>query len=198
MWIRGWGKRFIVSVLAAGWVFIFSGVAQAIPVGFVSFNQFIPPDPRLIFPGVIDFSVSNLTGIAFALPPDFPVGDSLTFAGSALSVALEGGTSQVESLGDLGPGDLSGSLSPDTINVTSATFTATLNQTSFLLSDGSTFVALSPALSATILPSSGPFLSAGDFAVLDVAPIPEPGTLVLMGSGLAGLWAWSRRKAKPS
>lgn len=32
--------------------------------------------------------------------------------------------------------------------------------------------------------------------VNDVAPIPEPGTMLLLGSGLAGLAAWKRRKDK--
>ncbi len=178
------------------------GVCDTVNIGLISFDVLIPGSTT---PGVNVFDISNFTGdpllAGFALPPDFPVLDFLTFLSSSLTLTGSG-SPLVIPLGDLGPGALSPTdpvQFPDTSVFTGAVFTATLSQTSFLLADGSTFVAGSPAISATVLPSSGPSLVAGtDFAVLTVSSlsnIPEPNNALLLGAFLAILIGVNRRKA---
>lgn len=81
-------------------------------------------------------------------------------------------------LGDLAPGALDPTdrvQFPDTSLFTGAIFTATLSQTSFLLSDGSTFLVGVSEITAEILPSSGPSLVAGtDFGVVTCRTYPSP------------------------
>lgn len=199
-------KRIVLLAILL-WSIFSPMVVHAISIGYISFDSSIPGPG-----GVNTVTINNLTGNpasgGSALPPDFPVFDSLFLTNSmvTLSSLSIGGSTVVQDflLGDIGPGffpDPSGILQfPDTTNFFSATFTATLNQTSFLLSDGSTFVAASPLVSVTLLPASGSFLVAGsDLALIDVspvnvAPVPEPGTWLMLGSGLVGLWMWGRRK----
>ena len=125
-------------------------------IGLMSYDVLIPGDVNT--PGTNVFNISNFTGDpssgGFALPPDFPVMDSLTFLNSSLTL-MNGGSPLVILLGDLGPGALSPTdpvQFPATSLFTGAIFTATLSQTHFLLSDGSTFVAGSSIISAAILP----------------------------------------------
>lgn len=193
-------KRIFLSAIMLG-SFLSPAFVYAISIGYISFDSFIPGPG-----GVNTVTINNLTGDP-ALPPDFPVLDSLFFTESKLSLSssIDGSTVVQEFLlGDIGPGtfqDLSGALLfPDTANFISGTFTATLNQPTFLLSDGSTFVAASSLVSVGLLPASGSFLVAGsDFALIDVpaasvAPVPEPGTWLMLASGLIGVWMWERRK----
>jgi hypothetical protein len=98
-------------------------------------------------------------------------------------------------LGDIGPGlllDPGGNplpvlQFPDTINFTSAIFTATLTPTIFVLSGGNAFVA-EPTIFVTLSPLSGSLIVAGiDSAVIVAQPastVPEPGTVILIGIGL--------------
>lgn len=160
---------------------------NTINVGLISYDPFIPGDGGA--PGTNFFNILNLTS-AFALPPDFPVLDSLTFLNSSLTLT-SGGAPLVVALGDIGPGALDATdpiQFPDITLFASAIFTGTLNQTSFLLANGSTFVAASPSIRVELLPSSGSSLSTGtDFAVIAVTDIPEPSTSLLLTSALAGL-----------
>jgi hypothetical protein len=182
------------------------GIARAntitLPVGQISFDNFLPANPPA--PGTNAFNVINFTG-------GFPVASALTFNTASFSLVSASGIPINVPVGNLGPGPL---LDPsgnplfslqfaDTTTFSSATFTATLSQTTFLLSNGvvATLVG-TPMISATILPSSGTTLNAGvDFAVLTVTAsvpntaIPEPGTLVLLGTGLAAGCRLKRRRA---
>lgn len=179
--------------------------ANSIAIGLISFDAFIAGAPGS--PGTNAFNITNFTGDpglgGFALPPSFPVFSLLTFNNSTLTLAFSNGTSQVISLGSIGPGPLldpnGNPLAPlqfpDTTVFSSAIFQGTLSLTNFVLSNGSPFVPLSNFFSVTLLPSSGSSLAAGtDFALIQVAPVPEPGTLFLMGSGLAGFWVLKRKK----
>jgi hypothetical protein len=191
-----------VSVLAV--ILLLSGIAVAdpissIPIGFISFDLLIPPAEG---PGVNVFSISNFTG-DFGLPPDFPVLDSLVFVDSTLTLTGEN-TTEVIPLGNLGPGVLDPIVAlqfADTSLFSAAIFQATLSGIDLHLSDGSTFLA-SPTVNARLLPSSGSFLTAGtDFALIEAmpeqaAPVPEPATLVLLGSSIAILVVMRVRRTR--
>jgi PEP-CTERM motif len=158
--------------------------ADSIAVGAISFD--------IVNPGATNaFTVYNLTGSNSAAP-DFPVTDNLTFNGATVT-ATDSSGSTTDSLGDVGPG--AGQvfvLSSDEFS--QAVFSATLSQTIFELSDGTTFQADSNALSVTLLPASPPDLVAGqDFALITVTgstvvtPAPEPSTWLLLLIGVLGL-----------
>ena len=165
---------------------------STINLGLISFDVFIPAGAG---PGVNAFNLSNFTGDpgggGFALPPDFPVFTGVTFLNASLTLAHESVT-DVVLLGDLLPGSYSplNLLFPDTTLFTSATFSATIDSPSLLLSDGSTFQAGSLNLIATLIPSAPGPLSAGtDLLVITVSDevvsnIPEPSTTLLIGAGL--------------
>jgi hypothetical protein len=170
--------------------------ADSVNLGVLSYDTFIPSSAG--GPGIDALDLSNLTGV-FNLPSDFLVSDNLTFLNAVLTVTPSGQAAEVFDLGDIGPGfllDTSGNpvvqLASDEL-VTSAELTATLSSTSFLLSDGTTFVADSTAIDVTLGPSSGQTLTADvDQAVISVsggAPIssvPEPtGSALLLAAGVA-------------
>jgi hypothetical protein len=80
-------------------------------------------------------------------------------------------------------------------------FSATLSTTTIALSDGTTFLADSPTLTANLAPSSGASLVAGtDFVVLSitgtVSSVPEPAScelFLLGGLTLIPAARWRRR-----
>ena len=173
------------------------GWADPIPIGVLSFDVFTPPANGS--PGVNAFNISNFTG-TFDLPPDLPASTALTFMNAVLEVDPNGGAPQDIPLGDVAPGPLQDSGGnplpvlqfPSTEDFTSATFTAMLSPTTFMLSDGSTFVG-GATIALTLSPSSGPVLMAGtDDAVIAAQPAagaPEPGSFILFGTALAAvLW----------
>ena len=191
-------RRWATSVILFTSVFSVAANCASINIGLLSFDVLVPGSP-----GVNAFTLTNFTGDpvanGFALPPDFPVYDFLNFLGSSLTLTSGGPVTVL--LGDIGPGtfDSLGSLEfPDSTLFTSALFTATLSQTSLLLSDGSTFVVDSPNITMTLLPSAGPSLVAGtDLAVISVTgnvstAVPEPGGFLLLGCGLMTFIAVSR------
>ena len=171
-----------------GWMVVTAAVALLPPValadtvalGYVSFDVLIPAAPG--HPGVNTFTVANFTGDPSLggndLPPTFPVLTSVTFLSSSLTL-VSGATSQVFDLGDLGPGFYNPPTDfPDTDSFTSATFSATLDTTTFQLDSGGTFNASSNQISVALLPSTGNELIAGAgpqlITVSSASPVPEP------------------------
>ena len=176
--------------------------AGAISIGYLSLDILIPEAPDS--PGVNTFTVGNLTGDPLTggndVPPTFPVLTPLTFQNSSL-VLWSGGNSQTIDLGDIGPGFFSPfSLEfADTEDFSSATFSATLDATSFQLDGGGWFTASSGLISALLLPSSGNSLVAGtDFVYITVfneeTAVPEPASYLLVGTIL--LWLWPKRAGR--
>ena len=167
--------------------------ADSLNLGVVSFDNLIPAG---LSPGVNAFDISNFTDISFALPPDFPSVTPVTLKNSTLK--LFGSTTQILALGDIGPGFLSPAASfPDTVDFSSAEFTADLDVTTFLLSGGGTFTANSAAIDVFLNPSSGANLVAGiDFALITVSneptAIPEPASWSLLALATISLWVFQR------
>ena len=164
--------------------------ADQLPIGYLSFDQFIPG--AIGSPGVNAFTIGNLTGDpalgGFAVPPTFPVVTSVTFKDSSL-VLVSAGTSQSFFLGDITPGFFSpvALQFADTVDFSSALFSATLDSTNFQLDGGSSFDASSAVIIALLLPSSGNSLAAGtDFEYINVSNqvsgAPEPASYLLLGS----------------
>ena len=119
-------------------------LCDTVNLGFITFDVLSPATGTT--PGVNVFNITNLTGdpllSGFALPPDFPVVTSVIFLDSTLTLD-DGGPLPGISLGSIDPGPFTppGSLQfPDTTAFTSVIFSATLNQTSLLLADGTTFL----------------------------------------------------------
>lgn len=190
---RGSPTRFTIAASAVVLVLTTGSVhADTIPVGILFFNNLNPAGPGS--PGVNDFEIDNLTGSLFSLPPDFPVVDSLVFGSLQLMLSGSGGPQTIP-VGDISPGfNTPSSLQfPDSFSFSEAVLQATLSQTSFALSDGTTFLANSSSLTATLDPASGPSLVPGqDFVVLSVSGevasgVPEPryGAYLLVLLGLA-------------
>ena len=202
----------LVALLLLSPAASFADPINPVNIGFISFDILIPGGSGT---GVNVFNIMNFTGDPLSgglgLPPEFIVSDALTFLGSSLTLVSSQGATSVITLGDIGPGGLSIGQSflvqfPETDLFSSVIFTATLSQTSFFLFDGTPFTAASSVFSAQLLALPGLTLTPGtDLALLtissaEVAPIPEPGTVVLLGTGLVALIAMktrSRRNSRP-
>lgn len=177
--------------------------ADVFNLGILSYDILIPSAPGS--PGVDAFNIANFTGDPAlggdALPPTFPVLTSVTLLDSSLALTSGGVTTKL-SLGDIGPGFFSSAALEfsDTQDLSSAVFSATLDVTTFQLSDGSTVTVPSPLLVASLLPASGDALTAGlDFTVIDastaVLGTPEPFSLLLLATII--LFCIRRLRAKP-
>ncbi len=177
MSLRPW-TRFVFLWLALFHVCA-AARADVANLGIFSFDQ--------LNPGAVNsFTIINFT-FDFFLPPDFPVADAITFQNARVTLTDSNGTVLAPILlGDLGAGVTTPSsldfLSTDSFD--SAEFTASLNPLSFVLSDGTTFVADTNLIDTILLPAFGSTLVAGsDLAVISVngsiqttAPVPEPST----------------------
>jgi len=194
-------KRHLVLVLLLLIIAATPAAASEIVVGLLSFDVYIPAGAS---PGINAFDIYNFTGPTYGPFAGAPyVTDSLSLDNTLLTVYFQGGSSET-ALGpdDLAPGELLiGGVPPvqfpSTTQFVSATLTATLSQTTFTLSDGSTFTA-SPSISVDLTPSSGGVLVAGvDFAPIYAesvaAATPEPCTGVLLVLALVGVGVRRRR-----
>jgi MYXO-CTERM domain-containing protein len=194
-------KRYVVLALVLLGIASTPAVASEVPIGLLSFDVFIPAGNG---PGIDAFDIFNFTGPTYGPFAGAPyAADALTLDNAILTVYFLGGSSQLV-LGpeDIGPGELLfGGFPPvqfpSNTQFVSAVLSGTLSQTTFTLSDGSTFTA-SPSISVDLTPSSGGVLVAGvDFVPIyaesAAAGTPEPCTGVLLLLGLVGVAARRRR-----
>ena len=166
--------QFDISVVPAS---VHGSQAASFNIGVITFDVLIPAGAQGS-PGVNVFNIVNLTGdptaSGSALAPDFPVFTQLTWSNCRLSVVV-GGSPTVIPLTPVGPGTFSGPAAlqfPDTTQIDSATFTATLNTGSLLLSGGTTVPASSSQVTATLLPTALLSGRGVDFAVIGVTGAP--------------------------
>ncbi|MGO4884658.1 MAG: PEP-CTERM sorting domain-containing protein [Bryobacteraceae bacterium] len=164
--------------------------ASLIPIGLISYDVVIPAG---VAPGVNGFDIYDFTGMTYGPFAGSPyVTNSVSLDDVTLTIFFAGGGSATVQDNVLIPGEFGPQLEvPSNAEIASAELTATLSQTSFTLSDGSTFTAL-PDVTVDLLPSSGGALQAGvDFGVIEAqssgSATPEPGTFILLSLGMAGL-----------
>jgi len=184
--------KYVVLLLAVMTVSV-SVLASPIPLGFVTYN--------LTDPGFAEFNIINQTGPnSTAFPdPTWPVSNSINLSSLSLLVTDSGGGTTTFGSGffSLEPDGLSyaGPTVSSTNTYVTATLTGTLSPTALTLNTGATVNVLS-TFTATISDPSG--LADGDYAIIYATPvgptIPEPATLVMVGSGLLGILAARRRR----
>ena len=172
-----------------------AAAADTIDIGLMSFDVVIPAG---VAPGVNAIELYDFTGTTYGPFAGIPyVVDPLDLDDAMLTVYFLGGGSSVVQNQDLSPGELL-YFFPSTTEIASAVLTATLSQTSFTLSDGSTFTAVAD-ITVDFLPSSGGMLEAGvDFAPINAqsaggSGTPEPGAAIMVSRGMLGLAVWRKR-----
>jgi len=124
------------------------------------------------------------------------VADNVTFDNIVLMATESNSTVLTFDLADLAPGTDTSAQVADSLLFTQVVFSATLDPSTFSLTNGSsgTFTA-DPTLSFTLLPSSGAYLAAGvDLGTINAGPVPEPTTISLLAFGLLGMLGVRARK----
>lgn len=185
--------------------------------GLFSYDIFLPDD---ITPGTNAFSVANFTGFD-ALAPDFPLLDPVTFTSLQLVVTDQSSTSYL--IADVGAG-LNTTLAtgappvelqfPSTTLFASAVLSGNVAVKAYKYDDGAGNVGLftpTGSFIVTLLASPGDSLIAGvDFGVIaldgtfepqvptDTEPVPEPGTLALVGTGIVAALRARRKRTRTS
>jgi hypothetical protein len=143
--------------------------ADVVPVGDIEFNSYSV--------GINSFPIDNFTGsndLGF-----FPVEDNVTFDNVVLSATEADGTVLNFNLGDIGSGANTDAQVADSLLFTQVVFSATLDPSTFSLTNGysGTFTA-DPTLTFTLLPSSGSYLVPDvDFGTINATSVPEPSSL---------------------
>lgn len=173
----------VAFLLAAVLLFTASANADNLTVGSISFSASGPGSVSVVDPTTFTFSVSQAGGYLFIQQPTSPfamcyvttvtVDSSFLFSQSSCS-GIGGGTGA-----NLGGGN----------HTATAAIQITLGQTTFALGNGSIFIADSSTYNFTF----GLGTHSLDITGQIVNPVPEPGTLALMGTGLVTVWT-SRRK----
>lgn len=170
--------------------------ADSVVVGDLSFDT--------LESGITDsFTVTNYTGddnLGF-----FPVADNVSFEGITVTYTdSTTSTTTSASLPDLSPDQVLNQLAVGASDMYSQTvFSATLSQTIFTLSDGTTFQADSSTVTFTLSPSSPPslqadvdsgFITVNGSIITSTAPEP-PVSLLLLGGMLCLLGVKRARTA---
>jgi hypothetical protein len=175
--------------------------ADSVPIGEISFD--VTTQAGLGSPGTNSFNLVDLTG---PLSPTPGVATFITLSGQL--TLMEGGvpTPQIIPFTNAGlltnPTDLLDNI-PGDVQILSATLTGTLDTTLVMLNGGSSPVTLSSSFTVTDpfngnVPliacdsSTGNPCSQGVLSA-STSTVPEPGTLLLLGSGLGSFLLWRRR-----
>ena len=193
-------KYRFLALFAAFLVFASSShraVADTVPVGFFSFD--------VVGTNLAEFDIANASGPGSFDPADFPITTTLDLSNLGLTVDYLDGTMLT-----FGPSYFTstdggysftgtpllttlGASNGGFANATSATLTGFFSTNSVTFTDGTSSPILND-FSATDV-GSGPsgLLQDQDSGIIGATPTPEPGALILTGTGFIGLFLMRRR-----